>query len=517
MEVSRNPPLLGVAFLHGGFVGVAAGVTAGLVCLKTLKAWIDRDSQRDKQLPPLVSLSRQDVAKFWLEGLFWKACLLAAKEAEEVWGTRVFRMRGAGLFETEKVYCVDPGYTDKILGANGHDKSDESYDALKESLGQGHNCLITRKIRENYTQIRKPIMNFFSYSNMMKRLSFCKHKLQDLVKTCQAAAEEQTPLELSELFCNVAVDILGLAAFSYDFEALQGGSNIGLKVAHSFTFLIEECGIKQRFLPFRKYMTFLPDVRKSKQVKAENLSFCKDLLRRRREETAAKTLDPKEGHLLIDTLLKAPYESEDARAADVSVFLAAGHETTGYQISWCVHCLLQNPGCLKKAQEEVDLVMSSSKIPDMTMLRDFKYVSACFREAMRLWPAAPEGSGRTCHEDIKIGKYHIPKGTQITMSNMAILRSKDWGDDAESFRPERWFDNGNEAIDLRKKAFLIFSYGPHQCPGMNFAHVEGPMVLATLLRNFGLEVARPLPEGEEMVYHHTARPRGGLWVRLHLR
>eukprot|EP00434_Breviolum_minutum_P036603 symbB.v1.2.032435.t1/scaffold3895.1/size70954/2 len=514
MEVSRSPPLFGVLFLHGRLVGVAAGVTAGLVCLKTLKAWIG--GQRDKKLPPLVSLSRQDVAKFWLEGLFWKACLLAAKEAEEVWGTRVFRMRGAGLFETEKVYCVDPGYTGKILGANGHDKSDESYDALKESLGQGHNCLITRKIHENYTEIRKPIMNFFSYSNMMKRLSFCKHKLQDLVKTCQAAAEEQTPLELSELFCNVAVDILGLAAFSYDFEALQGGSNIGLKVAHSFPFLIEECGMKQRFLPFRKYMTFLPDVRKSKQVKAENLSFCKDLLRRRREETA-KTLDPKEGHLLIDSLLKAPYESEDARAADVSIFLAAGHETVGYQISWCVHCLLQNPGCLKKAQEEVDLVMSSSKIPEVTALRDFKYVSACFRESMRLWPAAPEGSGRTCHEDIKIGKYHIPKGTQITMSNMAILRSKDWGDDAESFRPERWFDNGNEAIDLRKKAFLIFSYGPHQCPGMNFAHVEGPMVLATLLRNFRLEVARPLPEGEEMVYHHTARPRGGLWVRLHLR
>ena len=108
--VSRSPPLFGVAFLPGRLVGVAAGVTAGLVCVKILKAWIG--DQRDKQLPPLVSLSRQDVAKFWLEGLFWKACLLAAKEAEEVWGTRV--LRGAGLFETEKVYCVDPATRTKF-------------------------------------------------------------------------------------------------------------------------------------------------------------------------------------------------------------------------------------------------------------------------------------------------------------------------------------------------------------------------------------------------------------------
>lgn len=49
MEVSRSPPLFGVLFLHGRLVGVAAGVTAGLVCLKTLKAWIG--GQRDKQLP----------------------------------------------------------------------------------------------------------------------------------------------------------------------------------------------------------------------------------------------------------------------------------------------------------------------------------------------------------------------------------------------------------------------------------------------------------------------------------
>lgn len=39
------------------------------------------------------------------------------------------------------------------------------------------------------------------------------------------------------------------------------------------------------------------------------------------------------------------------------------HETVGYQLSWCICCLIQLPECLRKVQEEVDQVMGAARIP----------------------------------------------------------------------------------------------------------------------------------------------------------
>jgi hypothetical protein len=62
--------------------------------------WIMKKSGASLSSPPLVSLSRRQVAKYWLDGMSWKAILVAVKEAQEKWGSSVFRIRGPGFFDT---------------------------------------------------------------------------------------------------------------------------------------------------------------------------------------------------------------------------------------------------------------------------------------------------------------------------------------------------------------------------------------------------------------------------------
>ena len=109
-----------------------------------------------------------------------------------------------------------------------------------------------------------------------------------------------------------------------EFECCTQGSGWWRSVAASN--VSSRCGSTWAFC------IFLPDVKKSKELKRDNLRFCKELLQRRREEIqeieATEGKEGKEGterngkrsqnhsgDLLLDCFFKTPYESEDHRAA----------------------------------------------------------------------------------------------------------------------------------------------------------------------------------------------------------
>ena len=61
-------------------------------------------------------------------------------------------------------------------------------------------------------------------------------------------------------------------------------------------------------------------------------------------------------------------------------------------------------------------------------------------------------------------------------------------------------------------AYFPFGGGPRVCIGNTFALVEGPIVLATLLQQFRVE----LTPGQVIVPESafTLRPKHGVWARL---
>lgn len=67
---------------------------------------------------------------------------------------------------------------------------------------------------------------------------------------------------------------------------------------------------------------------------------------------------------------------------------------------------------------------------------------------------------------------YIRKGDIVEVNYHAMGRDESfWGDDAGSFRPERW-------------EFTPFGGGPRSCPGMRLVFTESSYVLVSLLRLF---------------------------------
>lgn len=71
----------------------------------------------------------------------------------------------------------------------------------------------------------------------------------------------------------------------------------------------------------------------------------------------------------------------------------------------------QFPDAQKKAQQEIDKVVGSSRLPDFEDRASLPYVEALFREVLRWRPPMPLNTAHVATEDDIYNGLHIPKGT----------------------------------------------------------------------------------------------------------
>lgn len=73
-----------------------------------------------------------------------------------------------------------------------------------------------------------------------------------------------------------------------------------------------------------------------------------------------------------------------------------------------------------------------------------------------------------------INGIFVPGGTKIGFGAYGIYRNKAiWGEDADSFRPERWLDVSPEKLKVMESHLeLVFSYGKYKCLGKDIAMME---------------------------------------------
>jgi cytochrome P450 len=212
---------------------------------------------------------------------------------------------------------------------------------------------------------------------------------------------------------------------------------------------------------------------------------------------------------LLTRLLTA--EDEDAAGArmndrqvrDEAVTLfVAGHETTATALAWSFYLLARHPDALARAQAEADAF--SGPIAEWEPDR-LAFCTRVFREAMRLYPPLMMFPRRSLEEVEICGTLLAPK-TLTFVSAYAQHYRADVYEDPDRFDPDRWLP-AREAL-RPKSSYLPFSAGPRFCIGIHFAMMEGPIVLATLLRRWRFEVDQARTIGEDNFA--TLRPKGGV-------
>ena len=215
---------------------------------------------------------------------------------------------------------------------------------------------------------------------------------------------------------------------------------------------------------------------------------------------------------LLSMLMHAQDEDSGRRMTDqqlrdeaMTLFMA-GHETTANTLAWIWYLLSNHPEAEARLHAELDEVLGD-RAPTLADLPQLRYTGMIVTEALRIFPTVWM-VGRESIEPVELGGYRIPVGMTVFMPQWTVHRDPRWYDDPDSFFPERWASGLQERNP--RYAYFPFGGGPRICIGNNFALMESALLLATIARQYRLQltpdaVVTPLPTA-------TLRPAHGVKV-----
>lgn len=135
-------------------------------------------------------------------------------------------------------------------------------------------------------------------------------------------------------------------------------------------------------------------------------------------------------------------------------------------------------------REEVAEVTSEETIAPYAKVKNLPYLKACLDESLRLSPPVSRGpERRTPPGGMQIAGESIPGGVAVSVPTYVVHRNPNIFPDPDEYRPERWFEDGESAKQMRD-AFIPFSTGARGCIGRNISIIEQQIVVATLVHRY---------------------------------
>ena len=117
----------------------------------------------------------------------------------------------------------------------------------------------------------------------------------------------------------------------------------------------------------------------------------------------------------------------------------------------------------EKVWNELNQVFGDSDRPcTLEDSNHLKYLEACIKESLRLYPSVP-AIERYISEDIELGGYKIPSGASLSVHIFALHRHEGFFPDPLAFKPERF--ETEQSSGRHPFAFIPFSAGPRNCIG----------------------------------------------------
>jgi cytochrome P450 len=196
---------------------------------------------------------------------------------------------------------------------------------------------------------------------------------------------------------------------------------------------------------------------------------------------------------------------------EANTLFIAGHETTATSLSWAFYLLGRHPGVREAVQREVD-ALPPGPVTFEAAMSSLPLTTRVFKEAMRLYPPVPVYARRLL-VDAEIRGVAMPKGTLVFVAPYPLHRLADVYPDPDRFDPDRFLPEREAARP--KSSYIPFGAGPRVCIGLHFAMLEGPIVMATLMRLARIETD-PARVIEPRLFA-TVRPGGGVPATVHRR
>jgi cytochrome P450 len=314
-------------------------------------------------------------------------------------------------------------------------------------------------------------------------------------------------VEVEEQMSHAAADVIFRTLFSLPIE-----DAIATRVFHEFR-------AYQRTQPILNLAAFLPLPRwvprlhrgATRRSAATIRGLIAQLTAARAAEIAAGTAPDDLATKIMTTAdpLTGERFTAEEMVDQVAIFFLAGHETSASALAWALYLLALCPAAQDRVAAEVADLPETPTFSDISRL---KFTRDVFRETLRLYPPVPMMvRENACPEEFR-GRAVAP-GAQVVLSPWHQHRHERLWDTPDAFDPDRWQTEAGR--HSARQAYMPFSAGPRVCTGAGFAMVEGPLLLALLVRTY--RFTRSPGKDPVPVAHLTVRARDGIHLQVQRR
>ncbi|KAH9889257.1 cytochrome P450 [Cubamyces lactineus] len=222
-------------------------------------------------------------------------------------------------------------------------------------------------------------------------------------------------------------------------------------------------------------------------------SICKERLKK-------GSARPSYSASLLQELAPAEGSEEEGMIRDTAALAyGAAFETTIISGEVFLLAITLHPEVQLRAQEEIDRVVGSHRLPDFADRERLPYVTAVMKEVLRWHPPAPTGIPHLLNEDDSYKGYHIPRGSIVMGNVWAITHDPVKYPDPFAFKPERYLrEDGTFDCVTNDPSRYVFGFGRRICPGKALAEDSTWLIVAQFLAVFivSLPEGRPPPKVE---------------------
>ncbi|KAI6095101.1 cytochrome P450 [Pisolithus croceorrhizus] len=181
----------------------------------------------------------------------------------------------------------------------------------------------------------------------------------------------------------------------------------------------------------------------------------------------AKTSMVQDMYEMGEDSFDAAFDKEAIIKDVAGTLFLTGVESTYSVASLFLLAMVLYPDVQKKAQEEIDRVVGTDRLPDFDDRPNLPYIEAVTLETLRWLPVVPLGIPHMTTTDDVYKGMHIPRGATIVPNVWAMTRDPERFPEPGTFNPNRHLPPFGELVDVT--ASPVFGFGRRICPGKYLA------------------------------------------------
>ncbi|PHH64517.1 hypothetical protein CDD81_4296 [Ophiocordyceps australis] len=358
-----------------------------------------------------------------------------------------------------------------------------------------------------------PLLNLFSvrdvkYHSSLKKVIgglYTKTAVLDLeskIDTCVEMFANQlrnrtrndgpTNVDMSLWVHLFSFDCLGELNVSEKFGFLDAGRDFNGLIQGSDKILFKTGLLGQApiLLTVRRFMDTYWNANKLNPV----LEYTTTVIRQRLEKP---TQDPDMLNNFLE-LQRAQPDKLSIRDITGSIYInfMAGHDVLAVTLRAILYHVARSPRVERKLRVELATIATHYRATDAIPYKEtskLPFLGAVINESLRIHGNLGLINERvTPPKGAHIDGYNIPGGTIVGINPWVIHRNTEiFGQDVETFRPERWLDGPEESIQEMKRNLFSFGAGPRMCIGKNIAMMQIYKFITEFYRHFTCKLVAP--------------------------